>query len=70
MIEEFYLFSVYDLLKNFLSFEKDDLEDENNEILYKTQKEALEYAIEIICGWRADGKELRRDMRLKLILDL
>ena len=42
----------------------------DNEILYKTQKEALEYGIEMICGYRADGKELRRDMRLKLILDL
>jgi hypothetical protein len=42
----------------------------DNEILYKTQKEALEYAIEIICGYRADGKELRRDMRLKFILEL
>ena len=42
----------------------------DNEILYKTQKEALEYAIEMICGFRADGKELRRDMRLKFILDL
>jgi hypothetical protein len=42
----------------------------DNEIIFKTYKDALEYAIEMICGFRADGKELRRDMRLKLILDL
>ncbi len=43
---------------------------DNNEILFKTYKDALEYAIEIICGNRSDGKELRRDMKLKLILEL
>ena len=32
-MEEFYLLSVYDLLKNFLCFEKDDQDDENNENL-------------------------------------
>lgn len=42
----------------------------DNEIIFKTYKDALEYAIEMICGFRADSKELRRDMRLKLILDL
>ena len=42
----------------------------DNEIIFKTYKEALEYAIEMICGFRADGKELRRDMRLKFILEL
>ena len=42
----------------------------DNEIIFKTYKEALEYAIGMICGTRINGKELRRDMRLKLILDL
>jgi hypothetical protein len=42
----------------------------DNEIIFKTYGDALEYGIELICGWRSDSKELRRDMRLKFILEL